>query len=168
MKTRKRFYIVGGSILVIMLLTGFGLVAALENSWGGFHSKRGFHHGFDKKDIAEFILWRMDKKMKELNLSEEQQEKYNQIRSNIEKHFTEGMDDRKMMMDTFHGEMSKEDPDVRLMVDLVKKKIDELSGFMGENLDLVVGFYESLNDEQKNKVLTAIRERMESHHSWSP
>ena len=121
MKTRKRFYIVGGSILLIMLLTGFGLVAALDNSWGGFHPMRSFHHGFDKKDIAEFILWRMDKKMKDLNLSGEQQEKYNQIRSNIDKHLTEGMDGRKMMINTFHGEMSKEDPDVRLLVDMIKK-----------------------------------------------
>ena len=168
MKTRKRFYIVGGSILAIMLLTGFGLVAALENSWGGIHSKRGFHHGFDQKDIAEFILWRMDKKMKDLNLSEGQQGKYNQIRSNIDKQLTEGMDDRKMMRDTFHGEMSKEDPDVRLMVNMVKQKIDELSGFMGENLDLVAGFYEGLDEDQKNKVLNAIQERMEDHHSWSP
>lgn len=168
MKTRKRFYIVGGSILLIILLAGFGLVAALDNSWGGFHPGRGFHHGFDKKDIAEFMLWRMDKKMKDLNLSGGQQEKYNQIRSNIEKHLTKGMDDRKMMLDTFHGEMSKEKPDVRLLVDMIKKKIDELSGLMGENLDLVAGFYESLDDDQKNKVLNAIRERMESRHSWSP
>ena len=163
MKIRKRFYIAGGSILLIMILTGFGLVAALENSWG-FHPRRGFHHGIDHKDIAEFILWRMDKKMKDLNLSEGQQEKYNQIRSNIEKHITEGMDEHKTMKDIIHGEMTKEDPDVRLMVDMIKKKIDDFSGFMLENLDLVVGFYESLNEEQKTKVLKDLRERMESHH----
>lgn len=164
MKTRNRFYIIGGSILLIMLITGFGLVAALENSWGGFHPRMGFHRGFDHKDIGEFILWRLDKQMKELNLSEGQQDKYNQIRSNIEKHLIEGMDDRKVMMDTFHGEMSKDDPNVRLLVDMMKKKIDEVSGLMGENLDLVVGFYESLDVDQKNKILNEIRDRMDAHH----
>jgi hypothetical protein len=167
MKISKKTYMIGGSVLLILLFTGFGLVAALE-PWGGFHPRRGFHHGFDHKDIAEFLLWRMDKKMKALNLSEEQQEKYNQIRSNIEKQLTEGMDDRKMMMDTFQREMSRENPDVRLLAGMVKTKIDEVSGMMNENLDLVVGFYESLNEAQKNEVLNAIRERMEAHHSWTP
>jgi hypothetical protein len=167
MKTSKKTYIIGGSVLLIMLFTGFGLVAALE-PWGGFHSGRGFHHGFDHKDIAEFVLWRMDKKMKALNLSEEQQEKYNQIRTNIEKHLTEGIDDRKRMMDAFHTEMSKENPDVRLLAGMIKEKIDEVSDLMNENLELVVGFYESLNDTQKNEILDSIRERMEAHHSWNP
>ena len=102
--------------------------------------------------------------MKELNLTGGQQDKYNQIRSNIEKHLIEGMDDRKVMMDTFHGEMSKDDPEVRLLVDMMKKKIDEVSGIMGTNLDLVVGFYESLNVDQKNKILNEIRDRMDAHH----
>ena len=74
-------------------------------------------------------MWRMDKKMKGLDLSEGQQEKYDQIRSNIEQHFTKGMDEHETMKDTFHLEMSKEDPDVRLMADMIKKKINDLSGF---------------------------------------
>jgi len=164
MKTRRRFYFIGGSILLAMLITGFGLAAALENSWGGFRHGKGFHRGFGHKDVGEFVLWRLDKQMKELNLTGGQQDKYNQIRSNIEKHLTEGMDDRKVMMDTFHGEMSKDDPDVKLLVDLMKKKIDEVSGIMGTNLDLVVGFYKSLNVDQKNKILNEIRDRMDAHH----
>ena len=167
MKISKKNYIIGGSVLLILLFTGFGLVAALE-PWGGFHPRRGFHHGFDHRDIAEFLLWRMDKKMKALDLSEEQQENYNRIRSNIEKQLTLGMDDRKMMRDTFQREMSQENPDVRLLAGMVKTKIDEVSGMINENLDLVVGFYESLNEAQKNEVLNAIRERMEAHHSWTP
>lgn len=166
MKTSKKTTIIGGSVLLILLFTGFGLVAALE-PWGGFHSGRGFHHGFDHKDIAEFILWRMDKRMKALNLSEEQQEKYNQIRSNIEKHLTEGIEDRQTMMDTFHTEMSKENPDMSLLAGMVKTKIDEVSKFLEENLDQFVVFYESLNDTQKNEILNGIRERMEDH-SWAP
>ena len=167
MKTSKKTYIIGGSVLLILLFTGFGIVAALE-PWGVFHPGRGFHHGYDHKDIVEFILWRMDKRMKALNLSEEQQEKYNRIRSNIEKHLTEGMDDRKVMIDTFHTEMDKENPDVRLLAGMIKTKIDEVADLMGQNLDRVVEFYESLNDAQKTEVLNAIRERMEDHHSWTP
>ena len=46
----------------------------------------------------------------------------------------------------------------------MKKKIDEVSGIMGENLDQVVGFYKSLNVDQKNKILNEIRDRMDAHH----
>ncbi len=164
MKTRNRFYFIGGAILLAMLITGFGLVAALENSWGGFRHAKGFHRGFAHKDVGEFVLWRLDKQMKELNLTGGQQDKYNQIRSNIEKHLTEGMDDRKVMMDTFHSEMSKDAPEVRPLVNMMKTKIDEVSGIMGKNLDQVVGFYESLNVDQKNKILNEIRDRMDAHH----
>ena len=164
MKTRKRVYIIGGSILLTILIFGFGLGAALENSWGGFRHGKGFHRGFGHKDVGEFVLWRLDKQIKELNPTEGQQDKYNQIRSNIEKHLTEGMDDHKVMRDTFHGEMSKDDPDVRLLMDMMKTKINEVSGLMGENLDIVVGFYESLDSDQKNKILNEIRDRMDNHY----
>ena len=45
MKTRNRFFFIGGSILLAMLITGFGLVAALENSWGDSVTGRGFTVG---------------------------------------------------------------------------------------------------------------------------
>ena len=69
------------------------------------------------------------------------------------------------MMATFHTEMNKDDPDVRLLVDMMKKKTDEVSGLVAENLELFFGFYESLDDDQKSKILNAIRDRMEPHHS---
>jgi hypothetical protein len=172
MKTGKKKYIfIGGIVLFITLLTGFGLFAA----WGpcgdfdrGFHPRfhdRGFHPGFHKKDFSEFLLWRLDKGVEELNLSEEQREKYNEIRSRIEKHLTEGMEDRGRLMQEFHSEIDREDPDVRLLAESLKKKINEISGFMEENLDLFVEFYESLDDAQKDRVIDGIRDRMEHHRT---
>ena len=172
MKTRKKkYFIIGGIILLIMLLTGFGLVAA----WGpcgdfdrNFHSRfhgKGFHTGFHNKDFSEFLLWRLDKRVKELNLSEEQKEKYSEIRSRIETHLTEGMEDRKRLMKEFHMEINSENPDMRLMAETVKKKIKEISGFMEENLDLFVEFYETLDDTQKDRLIDAIKDRIEHHRT---
>ena len=42
MKIRRRFYFIGGSILLAMLITGFGLAAALEIPGGDFATGRGF------------------------------------------------------------------------------------------------------------------------------
>jgi hypothetical protein len=171
MKTKKGYFVIGGIVLLIMLLTGFGLVATSGSCGGfdrgfhpGFHG-RGFHPGFHNKDFSEFLLWRLDKGVKELDLSEEQKEKYNEIRLRIETHLTEGMEDRKRLMEEFHTEIGKEDPDVRLLAESLKKKIKEISGFMEENLDLFVEFYESLDDAQRDRVIDGIRERMEYHHS---
>ncbi|MFC1868441.1 hypothetical protein ACFL0H_09945, partial [Thermodesulfobacteriota bacterium] len=167
MKTKKKYFIIGGVIIFIIFLTGFGLVAA----WGpgkcfdrGFHPAfhgRGFHPGFHGRDFSEFILWRMDKRVKELDLSEEQNEKYNLMRSNLETHFSRGMQERQRLRETFRSEIGREDPDVRLLAESLKEKISEISGFIDENLDLVMDFYESLNRDQKEMILDAVRTRME-------
>ncbi len=180
MKTKKRYFVIGGIVLLIMLLTGFGLIAAWGPCGGfdrgfhsefrgkgfhpGFHSK-GFHPGFHNKDFSEFLLWRLDKSVKELDLSEEQKEKYNEIRVRIETHLTEGMEDRKRLMEEFHTEINREDPDVRLLAESLKKKIKEISGFMEENLDVFMEFYETLDDAQRDRVIDAIRDRMEHHRT---
>ena len=172
MKTRKkRYFIIGGIVLLIMLLTGVGLVAA----WGpgrcfdrGFHTGfhgRGFHPRFHSRDFSDFILWRLEKKMEDLNLTDLQKEKFEEIKGKIETQLKAGMDDRKRMIEEFHTEINKEDPDVKALAEKVKKKMEEISGFMDENLDLIVEFYETLDDTQKNKILDSIRERMKYHHS---
>ena len=172
MKTgKKKYFFIGGVVLFITLLAGFGLVAA----WGpcsdfdrGFQARfhgRGFHPGFHKKGFSEFLLWRLDKGVEELDISEEQREKYNEIRSRIVTHLTEGMEDRKRLMQEFHAEIDKEDPDVRLLAESLKKKIKEISGFMEENLDLFVEFYQGLDNAQKDRVIDGIRDRMEHHRT---
>ena len=170
METKKKKYMFFGVVMIfIMLISGYGLVSA----WGpgskfkmgfnhGFHG-RGPHSGFHNKDIAEFLLWKLDKRVKKLDLTEDQKEKYNELRSNIEKHFMEGVGDRKSLKKELHEEINKEDPDIRMMAESMKRKIHEISGFLEKNLDLLVEFYESLDSTQKERVLDAIRDRMAFH-----
>lgn len=167
MKTRKKkYFIISGIILFIMLITGFGLVAA----WGpsncfdrdfqpGFHGS-GFHPGFHGKDFSEFILWRLEKKVKELNLSDSQKEKFEKIQASIEPHLAEGMDGLRRLIEEMLAEMNKEDPDVKVLAGKIKKKIEEISGFMDENLDLFVEFYNDLDNNLKAQVLEGIREKI--------
>ena len=163
MKTRKKkYFIIGGIILLIMLLTGFGLVAAW-GPCGGFD--RGFHPGFHNKDFSDFILWRLDKKLADLNLTDVQKEKFEEIKGKIETQLKAGMDDRKRMIEEFHAEINKEDPNVKALAGKIKKKIEEISGFMEENLDLFVEFYETLDDTQKDRLIDAIKDRIEHHRT---
>jgi Spy/CpxP family protein refolding chaperone len=153
MGKRKKYFIIGSIVLLIMLFTGFGLVAARGPC-------RGFHPGFHHKDISEFILLRLDKRVKGLNLSEAQKEKYEEMKGKIETRFKEHRDDRKRWMEELQTAMNKEDPDVKVLSESVKKRIEHFSDFMEGNLDLFVEFYETLDQEQKDRIMATIREKM--------
>jgi LTXXQ motif family protein len=169
MKTRNRVFIGSGMILLLMLLAGIGLVSAY-GPWGdscpGFGPRfqdRRFFCGEHSRDRADFILWRMDKMAKELNLTSTQKAKYEVLKGNIEAHFTEARNDHQKMKDQFRTEMSKEDPNVKNLAETMKAKIIDLSGFLNQNLDLLVDFYESLDSGQKRLLNDEIRERMNIH-----
>jgi hypothetical protein len=157
MGKRKKVFIAGGIVLVVVLLIGFGRVAA----WGpcrGFHG--GFHPGFHNKDVSEFILWRLDKVVEDLNLSEAQKGRYEEMKGKLQARFKEHREDRKRWMEEFQMAMGKGDPDVKGLSESVKNGIERFSGFMEGNLDLFVQFYETLDPGQKDKVMARIRERM--------
>jgi Spy/CpxP family protein refolding chaperone len=157
MGKRKKYFIVGGIVLFIMLFAGFGLLTAC-GPCRGFN--RHFHPGFHNKDFSEFILWRLDKRVEELNLTETQKGKYEEIKGKIETRLKEHRDDRKRWMEELQTAMNKEDPDVKVISESVKKRIKRFSGFMEGNLDLFVEFYENLDKEQKDKVMATIRKKM--------
>ena len=158
MKTKKKYFIIGGIVLFAILLTGFGLVAAW-GPCGGFD--RGFHPGFHNKDFSEFILWRLDKRVEELDLSEAQKGKYEETKGKIETQLNDGMDDRKRLVEELQIEINKENPDVKVLAESVKKRIKRIAAFMEGNLDLFVEFYENLDEEQKDRIMATIREKME-------
>ncbi|HVP80080.1 MAG TPA: hypothetical protein VMV04_19535 [Thermodesulfobacteriota bacterium] len=157
MRKRKKYFVVGSIVLLIVLLTGFGLVVA-RGPCRGFH--RGFHPGFHHKDLSEFILWRLDKGVEGLNLSEAQKGNYEEMKGKLETRLKEHRDDRKRWMEELQTAMNKQDPDVKALSESVKKRIERFSGFIEENLDLFVQFYETLDPGQKDRIMTAIRERM--------
>jgi Spy/CpxP family protein refolding chaperone len=157
MGKRKKYFVIGSIVLLIMLFTGFGLVAA-RGPCRGFH--RGFHPGFHHKDVSEFILWRLDKGVEGLNLSEAQKGKYEEMKGKLETRFKEHRDDRKRWMEELQTAMKKEDPDVKVLSESVKKRIERFSGFMEGNLDLFVQFYETLDKEQKEKIVATVRKKM--------
>jgi len=157
MGKRKKYFIIGSIVLLIVLFTGFGLVVA-RGPCRGFHG--GFHPGLHNKDFSEFILWRLDKRVEGLNLSEAQKGKYEEMKGKLETRLKEHRDDRKRWMEELQTAMKKEDPDVKALSESVKKRIERFSGFMEGNLDLFVEFYETLDQEQKEKIIATIRKKM--------
>jgi hypothetical protein len=171
MKTRNKVLIGGGITFLVLVIAGYGLVSAY-GPWGGpcgefshrfqahrFHS-RAFH-----QDMAEFILWKMDKKAKDLHLTDPQKLKYEVLRENLKSHFTEIQTERQKMKDQFHKELAKENPDVKILVESAKAKVDHISGVLNKSLDLFLDFYSSLDNRQKAMIGDEIKERMKYRQS---
>jgi hypothetical protein len=171
MKTRNKIFIGSGVIFLIMLIAGYSFVSAHGpwcDSGRGFHPRshcKRVHSGFQSKEMADFMLWRMDKKAEELNLTDTQRVKYEALKSNLKTHLSEGISEHQRFIEQFHTEMVKEDPNVPFLIESIKAKINKISGFMNNNLDLLIEFYETLDDTQKHMIIDEIKERMEYHHS---
>ena len=157
MKKGKKYFVVSGLVLFIMSLAGMGLFAGC-GPCRGFH--RGFHSGFHNKDFSEHIFRRLDKRVEALNLSGAQKEKYKEIKGKLEARLKEHMDERKRLMEEIQTEMKKGQPDVKALSELIKKQMKRFPDFMEGNLDLLIEFYETLDKEQKDKIISAIRKRM--------
>jgi hypothetical protein len=172
MRTRNKVFIGSGIGFLVLVIAGYGLVSGY-GPWGGpcgdfphrFHHARGFHSEAHHRDMADFVLWRMDKKAKELKLTALQKAKYEAVKENFKGHFPGFLAEHQKMRDQFHKELNKEDPDVKFLVESTKIKMNELSGFMNKNLDLLLDFYNSLDNHQKRMVIDEIRERMKYHRS---
>jgi hypothetical protein len=170
MRTRNKVFIGSGIFLLMTLIVGYGLVAGSPwgdpgGKWGPRFPGRGFHAPIHQKEIAEFILWRMDKTAQTLNLNQAQKVKYEALKNTITSRLATGFEERQQLSARFLEELDKENPDVQGLVESVKTRINGFSGFLSNNLDLLADFYESLDSGQKRLLNTEIRERMTRHHS---
>ncbi|MCK5313427.1 MAG: hypothetical protein KAJ62_15030, partial [Desulfobacteraceae bacterium] len=120
-KKKKTFVIVSISLLVI-IVSGFSFVIITGACGRGpMHGPMG-HHGFHKrgmppfmhKEIGSFMLWRLDKGAKALDLSETQQQQYNTFRSKLEETMEEGLKTRIEFKTQTMAEFDKENPDLAI------------------------------------------------------
>ncbi len=166
MKIRKRFMVIGGIVLLVVL-GGVGVFAAWgPGRWSGCGPHfgpcgRGFHHGpWNRGEMAEFALWKLDNKIQDLSLTPLQKEKYGELRKSIRGHFFSAKEERERLRKAFREEIAKETPDVVSLTKTMKKKIHDVSGIMQADLDLIAAFYGTLDNAQKQKMMAGIREKM--------
>lgn len=168
-KKKKTFVIVSISLLVIMA-SGFGFVMitgacgpASDPAMGfnRFH-KRGMPP-FMHKEIGSFMLWRMDKGIKTLDLSDIQQKQYNSFRSKLVAFMDNGLKTRIEFKQQTMAEFDKENPDLAVISGKLKADIELMSESLSENLALFTLFYNALDDKQKKIITEKIKQRIASH-----
>ena len=157
MKKRKNFLIIGAVILSIGILASLGFTAAC-GPHGHWH--RGFHSEFHSEDVADFVLWKMDKHVKELNLDDTQRQEYNRIKEQVKVSITEAIERRREFHRMMHEEINKENPNLNNVANLAKERLQKMPEIIGKNLDFFMDFYNRvLTDEQRTKMIEMIRSR---------
>jgi hypothetical protein len=67
------------------------------------------------------------------------------------------MKDRNAFAERLRGEVHRENPDIDLMADLVKMRIQTMSNSINEGLKYFVEFYKQLDDNQKRLIIERFR-----------
>jgi hypothetical protein len=163
MKIRKKHVVIGLVALLVIIFFGFGIMAIGEARRGcdghfpmHFHG-RGHHFGCFDKDSPEHMLSFLDKRIEFLNLNKTQEKKYEEIRAKIKSRLHERIEDRKAFAEQLRGEVQRENPDIDLIADLVKKRIQTMSSSMDEGLKYFMEFYKQLDDNQKKLIIEKFR-----------
>ena len=165
--TRKKKIIMGVLILSLVVAVGIGalMTCGPKGAWGkGFHPgfhRAGFHPGPHGEDVADFILWKMDKHVRELNLNEAQRQEYEKAKGEIKANLAEAMKRRMELHDMVRDELSKESPDLNALAGLVKERVNHIPDMISQHIDRFMRFYNTLDEDQRAQVIEMFRSRMD-------
>ena len=165
MKFKKKTLIIGAIVLALGLIAGFAVLAGSGPArfcGKGFHPGwhgRGFHSKFSDGDFHEHILERLDRVAEHLDLSEDQEAEYAEIKTKVEALLTEGMEERRAFFREIRSEMDTEVPDLVRVAALVREHAEDIPAFVERHVDLFVVFYNILDENQKAELATMIREK---------
>ena len=164
---KRKKTIMGILILSLVVAVGIGalMTCGPKGAWGkGFHPgfyRVGFHPGPRGEDLADFIIWKMDKHVRELNLNEAQRQEYEKLKGEIKTNLAEAMKRRLEFHDILRDEMSKEDPDLNALASLIKDRVNHIPEMISGHIDLFMSFYNTLDRDQKAQVIEMFRRRMD-------
>lgn len=166
MKSQKKHSIIRAFFLLLGIFTVFGLITACGfpvSCDRGPHPMffgKGFHPGFFNKDFSKYILARIDSGVEDLDLSTFQREKYDQVRGKINAGLTRGMERRQQFFKELQSEINSDNPDMNGLTNLMRERLKDRSKFISDNLDFFMGFYNTLDDDQKAKFMKMISKRI--------
>lgn len=150
MKITKKRTIIGVSVLALILLTG-----AVASGAGQYLKERFCN--------PEFISKRIDDKVAKLNLTDEQQARYEAIKDQFLDGFTDHRTEHRAFRQEMLTALAEPDPDVHGLVYKAKEKLNAIPEKIGPKLDLLVEFYDILDPEQQAMFRAEFIKHMEKH-----
>ncbi len=155
---QRRNLILGLAILGAVIIAGAGFT--------GCHKPPMFCGGFHGKDFPEHVLERIDKEVAELDLNEAQQVQYEEIRKRVETELIEIKNNRKAFFLKVKAEMDKETPDLNVISELLKSRVERFPLRAGMFIDDFMAFYEILNDDQKAMIISELKDKYKKFEAF--
>ncbi|MBE7440445.1 MAG: periplasmic heavy metal sensor [Spirochaetales bacterium] len=109
---------------------------------------------------AERILCKLDRRVKSLNLSPEQNERYQSIRSRLKVDIEAHQAARNGVLRELKQEFEKENPDVAAQTAGIKRAMQERQSAFLKLPDYYSEFYSILDDAQKSEINEKIRKKL--------
>ncbi len=109
-------------------------------------------HRWHKKDNTDRILKHVDKRVNKLELNQEQNAKYQEIRTRLRADLKKMYETRRGTMTAVKAEFQKPTPDVQGLANRVKSEMENRNKTFSSFPGYFAEIYAILNDEQKQKV----------------
>jgi Spy/CpxP family protein refolding chaperone len=148
----KRILKFGVPIAVVAIF----LTAAVAYSFGSRHRSPGV--------AKDFMMYRLDKLSKELNLTPDQQAKMDSFKQDLGNTIDQKFEKRKEVRDAIRAELSKPNPDITKIQPLIDQQIDDMAQSAHQMVGRMSEFYGQLTPDQQKILTQHFLDRMDDHH----
>ena len=145
---------------VLMIGIPIAVVALLIVAIPSFGLARMHRHSGMMKD---FMMYKIDKLEKELNLNAAQQAKWDTFKSDLSNSIDQKMEKRKEIHEMVEQEMSKSNPDFTKISPLIHGQIDTTAQFAHDMVNRIGELVQDLTPEQKQILSKHIEEMHQEH-----
>lgn len=167
---KKTIIIISISVFALGLVGGFFAISSVACSFSPGSGSKSFRHRqmppFVREEIGSFILWRLDKGAKGLDLKDDQQQAYEQLRASLEESLQAGMQKRGELKQLAHDQLENDAFDVTVLTQSIMTHTDNLSAMVNNNLTLFNVFYATLDPDQQEMINAKIKEKIRQHHAY--
>jgi hypothetical protein len=156
---RKKTVLLSVALIGTLVIAGAGVVGCHRPPMlcgGGCHGE-----GFTKH-----ILEKVDSEVAELELTAAQQERYQEIRAQVESEVGDMAQHREAFFQEVKAEMDKESPDLNVLADLLKAHSRRFPERMTFFVDRFMDFYGVLDKEQKGKIMARLKAKLKKFEAF--
>jgi hypothetical protein len=168
MEQKRKTLVVSGVLGLIMIgaiaLFAGNLAGCRYDGLGdsGFRPRfghGGFHPGFMGNALPEFAAQRLDDHVEDLNLSDAQEQQYQNIRESFKELVTQHVAQRKEFFIQLSEAIQQPNPDPVFIGTLIKAHAQNIPEAIGSYVDVFLSFYDILDANQKGLVIEHAQER---------
>ncbi len=156
---KKRTVLLSVALLGTLVIAGVGMV--------GCHRPPmlygGACHG---EEFSKYVLEKVDSEVAELELTAAQQERYREIRAQVESQLVEMGRERKALFQEVKTEIDKDAPDLNVLADLLKSHARHFPDRMTFFVDQFMDFYQVLDTEQRGEVVAHLKGKFKKFEAF--